>query len=318
MCGIGYKYRQEVPSRDALAEEENSARRRRIMADVFGTTGNNTLHGGDSDVLVGDAGDDSLNGGAQQFGGTGDDSLNGGDNPNWGIGGDGNDLIRGNGGHDTLSGGEGGDTLYGGDGADWVQGNNDSDLMYGNIGNDTLFFNESNDTGYGGQNDDYLHGGAGNDIVYGNQGNDTNQGGAGNDIVYGGQGNDLVDGGDGDDLLHGNLGNDTLWSGGGNNTLVGGGGDDTHVLVAGSGVDRIIISNDGGADIAFNFEGNNGDQVSITPNINGTTIDTFAELQAAATADEDGHAVLNLGGSNSLVLLGVPPTNLQEDWFLFG
>jgi Ca2+-binding RTX toxin-like protein len=70
------------------------------------------------------------------------------------LGLDGNDVIHGTAGIDTINGGTGNDSLY------------------GYAGNDNLS---------GGVGDDYLDGGAGNDTLAGNDGLDTLFGGAGND-----------------------------------------------------------------------------------------------------------------------------------------
>lgn len=66
------------------------------------------------------------------------------------------DIIRGNGGRDTLNGGAGNDLLEGGE---------DHDILYGGVGNDTLVGgNNDNDTLVGGAGADELNGGTG--IVY--------------------------------------------------------------------------------------------------------------------------------------------------------
>ena len=88
-------------------------------------------------------------------------------------GGDGNDLIYGDGVANYLFGEDGNDKLYGRDGNDW---------LYGEIGNDKLF---------GGVGNDKLFGGDENDILKGNNGNDTLTGGLGNDQLTGGGGNDI-------------------------------------------------------------------------------------------------------------------------------
>ncbi|MFZ4809416.1 MAG: S8 family serine peptidase [Hyphomicrobiaceae bacterium] len=80
------------------------------------------------------------------------------------VGGDGNDVIRGNGaandlrgmrGDDTLTGGAGDDRLDGGAGNDWLSGGAGADSMFGGVGNDTL------SAGSG----DRIEGGDGTDLV---------------------------------------------------------------------------------------------------------------------------------------------------------
>jgi Ca2+-binding RTX toxin-like protein len=66
------------------------------------------------------------------------------------------DIVRGNGGRDTLNGGAGDDTLEGGA---------ERDVLYGEAGNDSLFGgNDDDDTLVGGEGADILNGGTG--IVY--------------------------------------------------------------------------------------------------------------------------------------------------------
>ena len=79
------------------------------------------------------------------------------------------------------------------------------------------------------------------DRIYGFAGNDTLNGNAGDDIIYGGSGDDYLGGDEGNDRLEGEAGNDTLSGGAGNDILLGGLGDD--LLLGGAGDDFI----DGGA-----------------------------------------------------------------------
>jgi Ca2+-binding RTX toxin-like protein len=75
--------------------------------------------------------------------------------------------VNGGAGNDVLDGGAGNDYLYGGDGDDVVRGGADSDTLYGDNGNDTLDGGAGNDTLYGGiGSDTYLFGrGSGADMV---------------------------------------------------------------------------------------------------------------------------------------------------------
>ena len=97
------------------------------------------------------------------------------------AGGEGRDVINGQGGFDTLSGGygdagdtliggSGGDELYGGDGNDSLQGDSDNDILQGGSGNDTLQGGDGNDTLYGQGGVDSLVGGAGSDTYVVNPG----------------------------------------------------------------------------------------------------------------------------------------------------
>lgn len=65
------------------------------------------------------------------------------------FGGNGNDILWGNVGHDHIFGSTGNDNIDGGPGSDSLYGENDNDKMNGGLG------------------DDWLNGGSGNDILYG-------------------------------------------------------------------------------------------------------------------------------------------------------
>jgi Ca2+-binding RTX toxin-like protein len=71
-------------------------------------------------------------------------------------GGDGNDVLWGNSGDDTINGGAGNDQIDGGPGNDTINGGTGDDIIYGGDGNDNLT---------GGTGSDILHGGAGDDTL---------------------------------------------------------------------------------------------------------------------------------------------------------
>ena len=102
---------------------------------------------------------------------------------------------------DQSSANDKGDTLYGGDGNDILFGQGGDDFLYGGAGNDILFGGSGNDTLYGESGSDVLSGGSGNDTLYG---------GTGNDVLSGGLGNDILVGGLSDDILKGDAGADTF------------------------------------------------------------------------------------------------------------
>lgn len=183
------------------------------MADIFGTTGNDTIAGTTgADVIEGGAGKDRLNGG------------------------DGDDVINGGADNDYVYGDRGNDTLYGGSGNDAVVGDAGNDLIYGEDGNDGIF---------GGGNDDTIYGGAGIDTMYGDGGNDFLDGGADDDKLYGGSGNDTLTGGGGNDILDGGAGDDVLIYefGSGVDQLTGNSGNDRLELVL-SSADVALVSSD--------------------------------------------------------------------------
>jgi len=120
-------------------------------------------------------------------------------------------LIRGNGGNNTLFGTLRSDTIYGGGGNDTIFGLRGSDILLGEAGNDQLF---------GGLGNDYLDGGSGNDRITDLGGNNTIFGGAGNDTIFAGFGANLIDGGSGNDAIYLFFGQDTI-------ALARGNGSDT-------------------------------------------------------------------------------------------
>ena len=90
------------------------------------------------------------------------------------IGKNGNDIIRGLAGHDTLTGDQGegfwdstpgDDTLIGGLGNDSLVGNAGADRMFGDADNDTLAGGDGNDTLTGGAGADRFDGGKGDDTI---------------------------------------------------------------------------------------------------------------------------------------------------------
>ncbi len=81
-------------------------------------------------------------------------------------------------------------------------------ILYGGKGDDSLIGNDKMDILIGGAGDDTLDGKEGNDILGGNDGNDTLNGGKGNDYLHGGEGDDTLDGGTGRDVLIGGIGKD--------------------------------------------------------------------------------------------------------------
>lgn len=150
----------------------------------------------------------------------GDDTLDGGE---------GNDVLYGQGGSDSLDGGEGADTVVGGEG---------NDVADGGAGNDQIQGDEGADTLRGGAGDDFIEGGTGNDVLYTGTGNDTLDGGDGDDVLNNSSGDDSLVGGAGNDRLVASSGNDMLAGGADNDTLIG--GTDNDSLLGGSGNDSLM------------------------------------------------------------------------------
>jgi Ca2+-binding RTX toxin-like protein len=234
---------------------------------------------------------------------TGADRLGGGSGADVLHGYGGNDLIFGGGGSDTLWGGAGNDVIYAGappglpsgaagstylrgeDGDDYIIGGAGFDDANGNMGNDTISTGAGADYAVGGKDNDLLFGDGGADIVWGNLGNDTCLGGDGNDQVRGGQGDDVVFGGAGDDFVSGDRGNDTL--------------------TGGAGADLFHGSQDAGIDRVLDFHLSEGDRVMLDP---GTT---YSLSQAGADT------VIDMGGGNQMILVGVQLSSLTPGW-IFG
>jgi Ca2+-binding RTX toxin-like protein len=195
------------------------------------------------------------------------------------------DVIRGYTGNDTIAGGEGQSYLRGDEGDDVITGGSSFDDANGNMGNDTVSTGAGDDYAVGGRDNDSLGGGAGGDVVWGNLGNDTQDGGDGADQVRGGQGDDTITGGAGADFVSGDRGNDTV--------------------AGGTGADIFHGSQDAGIDRVIDFNLAEGDRVQLDP---GTTY-TLTQVGS--------DAVLDMGGGNQMILVGVQTSSLTAGW-IFG
>lgn len=60
------------------------------------------------------------------------------------------------------------------------------------------------------------------------------------------------------------------------------------------------------------------DVIQLSANINGTGIATFDDIVTRLTDDAVSIAVLDLGGGNTVTLLGVHLSSLATDDFIFG
>jgi Ca2+-binding RTX toxin-like protein len=231
----------------------------------------------------------------------GNDQLNGSTGADLIRGYDGDDILGGGGGNDTIFGGAGSDIIRAGvgagvpvgqtylrgeDGADYIIGGDGFDDINGNMGNDTLSGGNGGDWVVGGKDNDLQFGDAGDDIVWGNLGNDTLVGGDGADQVRGGQGDDVLFGGAGNDFVSGDRGNDTI--------------------TGGAGADLFHGSQDAGIDRVTDFHLSEGDRVMLDP---GTTF----------TLRQDGaDTVIDMGGGNQMILVGVQLSTLTGNWIFEG
>ncbi|HZZ69536.1 MAG TPA: NF038122 family metalloprotease [Phenylobacterium sp.] len=208
----------------------------------------------------------------------------------------GNDFLVGQATGSTIDGGSGADTITADSGTDYLRGGDGDDVIVSGAGFDDINGNKGNDTidgGVGGS--DWLVGGQGDDsitahvsdnLVYGNLGNDTLVGGTGADIIRGGQGDDSIVAGSGNQFLSGDRGNDTIQGG--------------------SGADTFHGSQDAGIDRVLGFHLAQGDRVELDP---GTT---YSVSQVGADT------VIDMGGGNQMVLVGVQMSTLTGNWIFEG
>ena len=234
----------------------------------------------------------------------------------------GDDLINGSASDDLLRGYGGDDTINGNDGNDLINGGDGNNVIYGGNGDDVIVVTGGTNYLRGGDGDDKIYGGPGFDDINGNKGNDTIDGGSGGaDWLVGGQGDDLIIAHHSQNLLYGNLGNDTLQGGDGGDTLRGGQGDDSiqggsgndfisgdrgnDTLAGGPGADIFHTSQDAGIDKVLDFNQAEGDRVMLDP---GTTY---------TVSQQGADTVINMGGGNEMILVGVQLSTLTPGW-IFG
>ena len=285
---------------------------------LWGTSGVDTLTGGDSDdVLYGQAGEDVM------IGGNGDDLLHGGDDNDSYVydRGHGNDVI-----FDGASGGNGDvlhvngingytDTYLQAQGKDLLITINESSSGSGDSGSILVkdYLNMAGDYGVetiidGASNVwtkadifQFLYGnssgglsiwsGSDNDTLNGTNQFDEFHGGDGNDQLFGGAGNDELIGDAGDDILEGQTGDD--W-------LVGGTGADTFVFRAGTGEDGVGDFEVGVDTLELHDQGSTD----------------FASL-IANSAEWGGNAWLHLDNGDVVILYGVGLNDLSASDFRF-
>jgi hypothetical protein len=195
-------------------------------------------------------------------------------------------TIHGGVGNDTITGAPVADYLRGDDGNDSIMGGAAFDDINGNKGNDSIDGGAGGgDWLVGGQGDDLITAHVSDNILYGNLGNDTLIGGSGADVMRGGQGDDRLVGGSGDDFISGDRGNDTE--------------------SGGAGADTFHFSQDAGVDRVLDFHYAEGDRVQVDP---GTT---YSLHQVGADT------VIDTGGGNEMILVGVQLSSLPSGW-IFG
>lgn len=204
----------------------------------------------------------------------------------------------------TIETTDGNDTIDGGDTADYALLGFGDDFMNGGGGNDYVKGNQGNDTIMGGLGDDNLYGSLNDDTLVGNKGNDTLGGGEGDDRVAGGGDSDYVGGGKGNDTLIGGMGDDTLVGGMGNDLMIGGAGADTFIFSSQSGADEILDFTPG------------VDKIDIYSNVNGNGIYATADILAHTYDNTVLDAVIDLGGGNTITLIGIQTSDLSASDFM--
>ncbi len=151
-----------------------------------------------------------------------------------------------------------------------------------------------------GPGDDYVEGTEGPDTLDGLGGNDTIRGLGGDDNLFGSAGNDDIDGGAGTDVVEGGDGDDTLSGGQGNDIVRGGNGNDAITDSVGGGSNQLF--GDAGDDVftlngGFNFiNGGTGNDVVVNTGAVGTDVITHD----MATGGSDSY---NTGGGIDFVTL---------------
>lgn len=259
--------------------------------DIFGLGGDDYIYLGENDAGYGGSGDDQIVGSIYRdflVGNAGNDTLDGGrqadtvsyaqaegrvvvsllllgfaqDTRSDGIdtlidvehiiGSSFNDIIRGNSGDNALNGGKGDDVLRGGRGLNGLNGS---------AGRDTVTYldaefgvradlsnGQRQDTGWsydlisnvenlsGSTFDDVLLGNAEANEISGGDGADKLRGEAGDDLLLGGAGTDYLHAGDGNDLLDGGAGDDIIYARYGDDRIFGRDGNDRVDASAGHDV----------------------------------------------------------------------------------
>jgi Ca2+-binding RTX toxin-like protein len=164
------------------------------------------------------------------------------------------------------------------------------------------------DTLFGSSENDILDGRSGSDLIIAGLGDDDLVGNSGDDTIFAGADNDTLDGGTGHDLLFGEAGDDIL-NGGilfGRDTLDGGAGDDT--LTGGSANDTFVFGENSGNDTITDFARNS--------NVIDLTALDLALEDLTITQNGD-NTVIELDADNSITLLNIDATTIDENDFLF-
>jgi Ca2+-binding RTX toxin-like protein len=114
---------------------------------------------------------------------------------------------------------------------------------------------------------------------------------------------------------------DTISSTTGAETFIGNGGLDKFVFVANSGVDKILDFTIAGTDTTGDGTVDSYEKISLTQDdasnsigINGTSITSASSVLQRITSSSDG-ALIDLGSSNSITLIGITASDLTASHF---
>ena len=224
-------------------------------------------------------------------------------------GGNGNDVIVGDVGSDSLSGGDGNDTLFIDPGDSLIDGGAGFDNAYMTSGTGITLNMATTHlewvADFVGGNDVIDGSGVSANLeVYAAGGTDTVIGGSGADFLWGGSGSDILTGNDNDDVLVGQDAADTLTGGAGTDVLYGsaGGGAD-------GALDTFVFGDGWGTDFVFDFE-HNVDKIDMTA-VSGLT--NFSQLTLTDTPD--GHCYVTFAG-NLIAVANHTTANLTASDFL--
>ena len=150
--------------------------------------------------------------------------------------GDGNDMVIGSAGDNTIYGGLGNDTIKG-------LGSSVGDFVYGGDGNDNIVASAGAATLDGGNGIDTINNFAiGTNVVFDMSTGATNIAGhtyLNFEVAIMGAGNDLITGSGNNDTIYANAGNDSMYGGGGVDDLYGYAGNDYFRYVTGAGYDNM-------------------------------------------------------------------------------
>lgn len=124
-------------------------------------------------------------------------------------------------------------------------------------------------------------------------------------------------GSNGEDQLFGDAGNDRMFGGNDNDTLDGGAGND--FMMGGNGDDLFVFENLNSHDQIADFNGGAGasDRLDVRDFNLLSTYSDYNDFIANAADDSSGSTVLRLDTNDTVTLIGVAITDLNQDDFIF-